>query len=208
MKRHLLALVLLVFAAIAHAADLTMTVTTDPPPPWSATEPVVLRMTFTNHASEARRGWFEIRDLDRAVGLVDRIRLRAESAPGVDVNGNASEVCTTFSPNYDQVLTWCDTTVPILPGDSLTLAYDVIAFPNAVGYRDAFYELYPMTADTVVQVPGASVVRVPVRFAYGFQPDVAVPGLGVWGALMLGLALLLVASRRIEAAKGLQGIQQ
>lgn len=207
MKRHLLALVLLVFAATVHAADLTMTVTTDPPPPWSATEPVVLRMTFTNHASEARRGWFEIRDLDRAVGLVDRIRLRPESWAGYDWNGNASDVCTTLSPNYDRVLTWCDTTVPIMPGESLTLSFDVIAFPNAVGYRDAFYELYPMTPDTVVQVPGAPVARVPVRFAYGLVPNVPVPGIGSIAALLLGLGLLLAASWRMYGATPMEGLK-
>lgn len=206
MKSRLLALVLLCSAAFAHAADLTMTVTTDPPPPWSVTQPVVLRVTLTNHANEARRGWFELRDLDRTAGLIDRIRLRAESWPAIDPN-SGSEFCAMWDPNFDHVLTWCDTTVPILPGDSLTLAYDVIAFPNAVGYRDAFYELFPMTADTVVQAPGAPIVHVPVRFAYGFLPAVPVPGLGALGALLLGLALLFGASWRMNATTRVQRIR-
>ena len=204
MKTHLLALILLGITAFAQAADLTMTVTTDPPPPWSDTEPVVLRLTLTNQANVARRGWYEIRDIDRTARLIDRIRLRAGSVPAIDLSV-ASDVCGTFQPNYDNVLTWCDTTVPILPGDSLTISYDVIAFPGAVGYRDAYYELYPMTADTLLHAPGAPVVQVPVRIAYGFLPRIAIPTTGNVAVAMLVFALLLVASWRMNADTRLRG---
>ena len=206
MKRLVPAFVLLGSAALAQAADLTMTVTTDPPPPWSVTEPVTLRLTITNHANVPRRGWFEIRDIDRAARLVDRIRLRPASAAGMDVNGNSSFPCATFSPNYDNVLTWCDTTVPILPGDSLTIDYDVMAFPNAVGYREAYYELYPMTADTSVPVPGALSVQIPVRFAYGFLPHQAVPaGSLYWfvalAGLLFSLGSVVLRGRRTQGGR-------
>ena len=205
MKRHLLALVLLVFAAVSQAADVTMTVTTDPPPPWSATEPVVLRMTFTNHANEARRGWFELYDFRRTAGLVQRLDVRAESAAGLESKLQPYP-CREIGPTGEELI-WCSLTVPIPAGESLVLTYDVMAFPNAVGYRDATFELYPMTADTIFHVPDVPAVNVPVRFAYGFVPDVAVPGLGAYGVLLLGLGLLLAASWRMYGATPSQGLK-
>lgn len=206
MKSLWLAIVLLGASMFAQSGELTMTVSADPGVPWSVTEPVVVRLTFTNHAQEARRAWFILEGFDRTAGLVDRVTVRAESAAQV-LEPDANPQCIN-EPTLNWVMEFCLWTTPILPGESLVIALDVAAFPNAVGYRDATFVLYPLTADNVQHVPGAPVVRVPVRFAYGFLPDVAVSGLGAFGAMLLGLGLLLAASWRMYVATPSQGFNQ
>ena len=191
MKRHLFAFVLLGAATFAHGADLTMAVTADRAPPWSVTEPVVLRLTFTNHAEEARRAWFILEGFDRTAGLVDRITVREESAAQV-LEPDANPQCIN-EPTLNWVMEFCFWTTPILPGESLLIALDVAAFPDAAGYRDATFVLYPLTGDTGLHVPGVPPVRAPFRFAYGFLPHRTVPAMSTVSITVLAALLLFMA---------------
>ncbi len=197
-----LAVVLLGGAAFAQAADLTMTVSADRPVPWTSATPVVVTMTITNQANEPRRAvWIDIEGIDQRDGLIHHVDiLTPESVE--EMGGHPS--CVDFSPVMHDLI-WCLPSKPIAPGQTLTIRFAIVAFPNASGFRQARWTAQTETGNFGAVPDSARVLSVDQLIAYGYLPRVAIPGIGNVAVAMLVFALLFAASWRMNANTRLRG---
>ncbi len=197
--RNALAFVLLGVASAVQSQDLSMTVTTDPPAPWSAATPVILTLTITNHAAAPRRASIDLEGIDQFHGLVRRLDVR-----NTDAVTYAHPSCVDFSPPL-QDLMWCLTSIPIDPGQSLIIEFDVIAFPDAFGFRHAIWTAYPESSNFGAVPGGELFAAADLLFAYGVIPHRPVPTLVAFSEIALFCLLVLsglVVLRRYDALSG------
>jgi hypothetical protein len=185
----LLGMILLVSARSAMADDFQLT--TEPQPPWNTTEPVVLRLTIHNESNETRRYAVDFSGFDRSAGLVDRLDVVDELAMGP-----FEGICADIGPSLDD-LTFCLSTQPIPAGQSRSFQFDVVAFPNALGFDEGKFEIRTLRSD--FSGAGVPIGHSPSTwFAYGYAPHTALPSLNQISIIALAVLLAIIATLQLH----------
>jgi hypothetical protein len=178
------ALLLSAAATTGHADAVDLDVS--PSAPWTTTEPVTLRLTIANESDEARAYYVQFNNLDRRAHLVFDLAIVDETQIGP-----FHPICSDISPT-PWVLTFCLSTLPIPPRTTRHYDFNVIAYPDAIGFGDGWFEVGG--ADGIMNTP-------PVRFAYGFLPEAPVPALSSVSAAMLAALFAMLGALRSRARR-------